>query len=104
MFMTRIELNSDWTFKYEFAGDLVRNWGDGEFGIDTDQVVMFNFGESDLDSLESLNQSLSGGHEIFGTMFYVHKKNRLYPLKSDGKLDKKSYLIKAKSEWCDRLN
>ena len=104
MFITKVQLKEDGTFKYEFVGDLAYNWGDGNYAIDTDQVVILNFGESDLDSEQELQQSISGGKEIFGTMFYVIKKNNLYPLKESGRLDKKAYLIKLENENCEWRN
>lgn len=104
MLVTKIQLKEDWTFKYEFVGDLAYNWGDGNYAIDTDQVVILDFGKSDLDSEQELLQSISGGKEIFGTMFYVLKKDKLYPLKENGQLDKKAYLIKLENENCKWRN
>lgn len=104
MFVTKIQLQENGTFQYEFVGDLVYNWGDGNYAIDTDQVVILNFGESDLDSKQEIIQSLSGGHEISGTMFYVLKRDQLYPLKENGRLDRKAYLIKLENENCKLRN
>lgn len=100
MFITKIQLKEDGTFKYEFAGDLAYNWGDGNYSIDTEQVVILNFGKSDLNPEQELLQSISGGKEIFGTMFYVIKKDKLYPLKENGRLDKKAYLKKLENGNC----
>ncbi|MCL6274233.1 hypothetical protein M3P19_09440 [Muricauda sp. 2012CJ35-5] len=98
MFVTKIQLNEDGTFIYEFVGDLAHNWGDGIYQIDTDQVVMLKFGESDLDSIQRIAQSLSSGKEIFGTKFYAFKEGNLYPLKKDGTLIKRARLVKK--EYC----
>ncbi|WP_435624012.1 hypothetical protein [Flagellimonas sp.] len=95
MFVTKIELKDDWTFKYEFVGDLAYNWGGGSYDIDTEQVVILNFGESHLDSTQQIIQSLSSGKEIFGRRFYVLKKQNLYPLGKDGILNKKARLEKS---------
>ena len=95
MFITKVELHDDWTFKYEFVGDLAYNWGEGSYEIDTDQVVILNFGESHLDSNQRIAQCLSSGKEIFGTKFYVFKKQSLCPLEMDGTLNKKALLEKS---------
>ena len=97
MFVTKIRLNDDWTFKYEFVGDLAYNWGDGKYQIDTDQIVILKFGESDLDSIQRIVQSLSAGKEIFGTRFYAFKKGNLYPLEKDGNLNKRTRLVKKEN-------
>lgn len=55
-------------------------------------TFVLNFGKSDFDSTQKLVQSLSGGLELFGTMYYAFKKGKPYPLEDNGQFNRNGRL------------
>ncbi|GHN01173.1 hypothetical protein WSM22_26620 [Cytophagales bacterium WSM2-2] len=49
-FVTRIELNEDFSFKYEFDGEVAYHCGKGKYTIDDRSFVHFQFESNKLDS------------------------------------------------------
>jgi hypothetical protein len=83
-FLTKIQLNNDSTFKYEFSGDLAYNKGTGKYKIENKNITHLTF---DTDSIDTLEKALSRGGERPSRLLY--KNGRLHSFRKDGQIVKK---------------
>ena len=82
-FVTRLELNKDYTFDYEFSGDLIHQKGKGTFEILGKNVISLKFenvnqGNSDVEDL------LSPGNNKIEDQKYKYKNGKLFSIHKDG--------------------
>ena len=95
-FVTRIQLNEDSTFKYEFSGDLAYNKGTGTYKVKDRKVVLLVFDTIDHSQLDSsrrfvaIIQSLGDGGRPKKLWF---KNKRLYHTDSVGAMVKRGQAI-----------
>lgn len=97
-FVTRIELNDDYTFKYEFGGDLLYDKGTGKYQLGEDKLVLLEFDEVKLDSVDQIARSLQGTRAANRPKKLLYKNGKLFGFHKEGHLVKKNYLIRRKYE------
>lgn len=96
-FVTRVQLETDSTFKYEFSGDLAYSKGTGKYRIEGKKIIHLEFDPINLDSASTLMDALSGGASRTRPMKFLYKRRRLYYFHvTTGQLVKKNYLKKRK--------
>jgi hypothetical protein len=83
-FVTRIQLNKDSTFKYEFSGDMMYNKGTGTYRIENRKIIHLTF---DKDSLTTIEKALSSSGKRPNKLLY--KSGRLHEFSKDGQIIKK---------------
>ena len=83
-FETRIQLNKDSTFRYEFVGDMMYNKGTGTYEIEGEKIVHLTF---DIDSLTALEKALSSDGKRPNKLLY--KNGQLHEFTQDGQIVKK---------------
>ena len=97
-FATRIQLNEDSTFKYEFSGDLAYNKGRGKYIMDNEGVVHLDFEPEPLaDSVDLLTQALAGNE--YRPMRFLFKNGKLYSFHLDGHVVKKGQGISSRRKY-----
>lgn len=96
-FVTRLQLNPDSTFKYEFSGDLAYSKGEGKYSYE-DRILTISFDEVELDSADRITTALSGGSIPTGQMIFIYKNGNIYKINESGEIVKKNYLIKREGE------
>jgi hypothetical protein len=83
-FVTKIQLNKDSTFKYEFSGDMMYNKGTGTYRIENKKIIHLAF---DKDSLTTIEKALSINGKRPQKL--VYKGGRLHEFTVDGQIVKK---------------
>ncbi len=84
-FVTRIQLNNDSTFKYEFSGDLMYNKGTGKYRIENKKLIHLTFDTDD--TIDPIVKALSSNGKRPSRLFY--KKRRLHEFNVNGQLVKR---------------
>lgn len=83
-FVTRIQLNTDSTFKYEFSGDMMYNKGTGRYRVVDRKIIHLTF---DKDSISLLEKALSSSGKRPTRLLY--KSRQLHEFTKDGQIIKK---------------
>ncbi len=81
-FITKLELKTDSTFKYEFYGDLLYDRGTGKYKLKDKRIILVTF---DKDSLDILGL----GRTTNRPTKFLFRKGRIYEYKTNGKLLKR---------------
>jgi hypothetical protein len=83
-FVTKIQLNKDSTFKYEFGGDMMYNKGTGMYKIENGNIIHLTF---DKDSMTTIEKALSSSGKRPNKLLY--KRGRLHEFTKEGEIVKK---------------
>ena len=81
-FITKLELNTDSTFKYEFYGDLLYDRGTGKYRLKNKRTILVTF---DKDSLDILGLGRATNRPVK----FLFRKGRIYEHKTNGELLKR---------------
>jgi len=82
-FGTKIRLNKNYTFDYEFSGDLIHQTGKGKFEITNENVILLKFHKEKEDE-KSIAELLSSGNTKIENKKYKYKNGKLFPFHLDG--------------------
>ena len=86
-FITKIRLNKDYTFKYEFSGDLINQTGKGKFEISDKNVILLKF-ENEKEDEKSISEMLSSGNTKIENKKYKYRNGKLFAFHLDGYVSK----------------
>jgi len=95
-FITRIQLNEDFTFKYEFDGDASYHNAKGTYRVDDKNFVQFIFDSNKLDSAARTAKVLFGNFSRPKKMFY--KDTKLFFIDAEEKVMEEFYLNRIKGK------
>ncbi len=76
-FITKIRLNKNYTFEYEFSGDLINQIGKGKFEIINKNVILLKF-KNVKEEEKSVAEILSSGNTKFENKKYKYKNGKLF--------------------------
>ncbi len=82
-FVTKIKLNKNYTFKYNFSGDLINEIGKGTFEITNENVILLKF-ENETETDKSIAEILSSGNGKIEDKKYKYKNGKLFHFHIDG--------------------
>ena len=82
-FGTKIRLNKDYTFEYEFSGDLINQTGKGTFEINDKNEVLLIF-ENKKDEEKTAAELLSSGNSKIENKKYKYQNGKLFTFHIDG--------------------
>ncbi|MGO2358826.1 MAG: hypothetical protein ACTH6G_11025 [Mesonia sp.] len=77
-FVTKIRLNKNYTFDYEFSGDLIHQKGKGKFEIIDKNVILLKF-DKEKEVEKSVAEILSSGNAEIENKKYKYKNGKLFP-------------------------
>lgn len=82
-FVTKIRLNKNYTFEYEFSGDLINQTGKGTFEIKNKNEVLLKF-ENDKEEEKTVAELLSSGNSKIENKKYKYQSGKLFVFHLDG--------------------
>jgi hypothetical protein len=82
-FVTKIRLNKNYTFEYEFSGDLINQTGKGTFEITNENVILLKF-ENEKEEDKSVAELISSGNGKIENKKYKYKNGKLFQFHIDG--------------------
>ena len=82
-FVTKLKLNKDYTFDYEFHGDLIHQKGKGTFEILDKNVILLDFEDKNEGDGSVVDLLSSGGTKIEDKK-YKYKNGKLFSFHIDG--------------------
>ena len=82
-FVTKIRLNKNYTFDYEFSGDLIHETVKGKFEILNRNVILLKF-DKEKEVEKSVAEILSSGNTEIENKKYKYKNGKLFPFHLDG--------------------
>ena len=82
-FVTKIRLNKDYTFEYEFSGDLINQTGNGIFEINNRNEVLLKF-ENEKEEEKTVAELLSSGNSKIENKKYKYQNGKLFAFHLDG--------------------
>lgn len=87
-FVTSIKLNKDYTFNYEFHGDLIHQMGKGTFEISDKKEILLDFENKNKE--DSTNEDfLSSEETIIEDQKFKYKNGKLFLFHIDGYIVKR---------------
>jgi hypothetical protein len=95
-FVTRIQLNQDSTFKYEFGGDLAYDKGTGKYWCEKGDLILLKFDEVKLDSVQKIMQAPQGGGPSGRPKGFIYANGKLFSVDNLGEKRGKAYLKKRR--------
>lgn len=84
-FATKIQLNPDSTFKYEFRGDLMYNKGTGRYKVQNKRLILLTFDKDE--NTDPMARALGSNGKRPTRLYY--KNGKLYEFGTNGELVKK---------------
>ena len=82
-FVTKIRLNKNYTFEYEFSGDLIHQSGKGKFEIIDKNVILLKF-DNEQENEKNVAELLSSGNTKIENKKYKYNNGKLFPFHLDG--------------------
>ncbi|WP_156180372.1 hypothetical protein [Rufibacter radiotolerans] len=97
-FVTRIQLNKDSTFKYEFSGELSHNKGTGKYRVEDVSVIHLDFEpEHSADSVDLIARTLSSNG--YRPKRFLFKNGKLYSFHLDGHVVKQGQGLSRRRKY-----
>ncbi|WMI68814.1 hypothetical protein [Mangrovimonas sp. YM274] len=97
-FVTKIQLNENYTFEYEFSGDLVHESGKGKFKIIDKNVILLTF-DIEQEDEKNVEELLSSGNPQIENKKYKYKNGKLFSFHSDGHVVKRGKAISRHKKY-----
>lgn len=97
-FVTKIQVNEDSTFKFEFSGDLSYSNGTGKYKVDNQGVVHLDFEpELPANSADLITLALTGNG--YKPQRFHYKNGKLYIFHLDGHIVKKGQGLSRRRKY-----
>lgn len=97
-FVTKLRLNKNYTFEYEFTGDLIHQTGKGKFEIINKNVILLKFDNENEDK-KSVSEILSSGNTKIENKKYKYKNGKLFSFHIDGYVVKRGQAISRHKKY-----
>ncbi|MGB5369534.1 MAG: hypothetical protein WBN18_03820, partial [Flavobacteriaceae bacterium] len=99
---TKLKLNKDSTFEYEFSGDLIHEVGKGTFEITNRNVILLKFDNEKEDEKEDekdIGELLSHENAKIENKKYKYKNGKLFSFHIDGYVVKRGQAISRHKKY-----